>query len=128
MAHRWTEDDNLIVIGLWLRRGADLSVDDTEVRTLARLIGTTPDSVVCALGNAEYLATSGRRGLPDYSEQMRLMWERWGHLSEEAQAEAVAVRRRMEDEARGGPVAPLTDEGRAKIEARMAARRDRRGR
>lgn len=127
MTHRWSEDDNLLVIDLRHRRGADLRVDDTEVRTLARLIGTTPDSVVCALGNVEYLATDCRHGLPDYSEQMRVMWKTWGHRPDEAKVAAGQVRRRMEDEARGGPVAALTDEGRAKIEARMAARRERLG-
>ena len=127
MAHRWSDDDNLLVIDLRLRRGADLTVDDIEVRTLARLIGTTPDSVVCALHNVDYLATNGRRGLPDYSQQMRRMWETWGYRPDEIRAEAENVRRRLEDKARGGPVAPLTDEGRSKIEARMAARRERLG-
>ena len=76
MTHRWTDDDDLLVIDLYLRHGA-LGADRTEVRTLARVIGTTPASIASVLANVLHLDTG--RGLPNYAEHMPAMWAHWGH-------------------------------------------------
>ncbi|MGV3759157.1 MAG: hypothetical protein ACO1PW_06380 [Actinomycetota bacterium] len=119
MTHRWTDDDDLLVIDLYLRHGAS-GADRTEVRTLARLIGTTPASIASALANVLHLDTG--RGLPNYAEHMRAMWEHWGHRPAEVAIEARAIRIRMETDARQGDVT-LTPEQQARVDARLAARR-----
>ena len=121
MPHRWTNDDDLLAIDLYLRYGT-LRPDSTEVRTLVRLFGddVTAESIVMALGNIEYLATG--RGLSNPSQHMTSMWEKWGHRPTEVKVEAEAIRRRREERVSGDRPA-LSAEAEARIAARMAERR-----
>lgn len=119
--HTWTDDDDLLVIDLYLRAGP-IGPDTTEVLTLVRLFGgdITPDSIVLALRNVEHLDNGG--GLANASQHMRKNWERWGHRPKDARAEAARIRARIEAQQRGERP-PLTDEAEARIAARMAERR-----
>lgn len=121
MAHTWSNDDDILVIDLYLRHGAVLSVESTEISTVARLIGTTADSVYTALSNVDHLATG--RGLPNAAEHMRRMWESWGDRPEDTRRAAESIRKRIEEEARGRPLPDLTEAQRAAIAARRAERR-----
>ena len=120
VTHAWSTDDDILVISLYQRYGA-LTVDRSEVRTIARVIDTTPESVAVALANVRFLDTGV--GLDNASSHMRRMWKLWGHRPAEAAIEADAARGRIENARRIDPLPELTAEQQARLEKRLAERR-----
>lgn len=127
MAHRWTNDDDLLVIDLYHRFGA-LGVADGQVERVARRIGTTPASVALALQNVRYLDVG--QGRANYAQHMRVNWERWNGRADELRerAERLMARPSVGSGRQVDARPELTLEQQSRIEARLAARRRDRGR
>lgn len=120
--HKWNTDDDLLVIDLYLRRGT-IGEHEAEVRTLVDLFGgdITPASIAMGLGNVEFLATNGARGLPNPSQHMRATWEAHKNRPEDVRAKAREIRDRR-TAARRASLPPLTEEQKARIAERRRNR------
>jgi hypothetical protein len=123
--HSWIADDDIVVCHRYLthRREPAPTSETPWVRSAARLIDTTPASIVKRFQNFAFVATG--RGLDRPAELTEATWTEWGHRPDDLAAEAAAGELRLEQRRRDErpPLPEMSADVQARIDARTAERR-----